>query len=129
VTITRGFSAQLLPWPKGYLDIQAVPAGASILVDGVERGAAPLVVETEPGPLHKVELKLPKYATYRADISAEAGNKTLVSGALTPLPGSIRVETSIAGVDVDLDPDSDQGSSSKAATPAVFDDVRPGAHV
>src|SRR5208337_2229515 len=64
VTITRGFSAQLLPWTKGYLDVQAVPAGALIVVDGVERGVAPLVVETEPGPLHKVELKLPKYETY-----------------------------------------------------------------
>src|SRR5208283_5916948 len=130
VTITRGFSAQLLPWTKGYLDVQAVPAGALIVVDGVERGVAPLVVEGEPGTPHRVELRKDKYEAYRVELSADAGNKVIFSEQLTGLPGSIRVETSIVGADVYLDPDTDQGGSNrKAVTPAVFDDVRPGAHV
>ena len=124
VTITRGSSAQLLLWKKGYLDVQAEPAGASIVVDGVERGLAPLVVEVEPGPLHQLELKLPKYKTYRTDVGAEAGNKVILSGRLTGLPGSIRVETSIAGADVDLD-----DNTQNAVTPAVFDNVPAGDHV
>ena len=130
VTITRGSNAQLLPWKKGYLDVQAVPAGASIVVDGIERGVTPLVVEVEPGTPHRVELRKDKYEVYRVELSADAGNKVTFSEQLTGLPGSIRVETSIAGAGVDLDPDTDQGGSSrKAVTPAVFENVRPGAHV
>jgi len=71
-----------------------------------------------------------KYEAYRVELSADAGNKVIFSEQLTGLHGSIRVETPIVGADVYLDPDTDQGGSNrKAVTPAVFDDVRPGAHV
>jgi hypothetical protein len=124
LTIVRGTSAPWLPWPKGYLEVQAIPAGATILVDGVDRGVAPRVVDVEPGMLHRVELTMQKYGPYRAEIRAEAGNKSLLAGALAPLDGSVRVETSIAGAEVTLD-DNEQS----AKTPAVFDKVRPGQHV
>ena len=124
VSITRGANTPYLPWPKGYLDVQAVPAGATIVVDGVERGVAPLVVDVEPGTLHHVELKLAKYQAYVSDIKGTAGDKTPLSGTLTPLPGSIRVETSIPDAYVELDESGQYGS-----TPFVFNNVEPGAHV
>jgi hypothetical protein len=88
VTITSGASTQWQPWTKGYVDVRSDPAGASIVVDGVERGVAPLIVEVEPGTLHQVELKKQDYVTYRGTASGEAGNKTLFSGTLTPVARS-----------------------------------------
>ena len=85
VTITSGASTQWQPWTKGYLDVRSDPSGAAIVVDGVERGAAPLIVEVEPGTLHQVELRKENYETYHGTVSGEAGNKTLFSGTLTPV--------------------------------------------
>ena len=124
ITIRRNETSDWLPWQKGYLDVQSVPAGSAILVDGEERGVAPLVVEVEPGTLHRVELKKDKYEEYLADIRADAGNKVIFSGRLMPLPGSIRVETSIAGAIVDLDDKAGFGE-----TPATFDNIPAGEHV
>jgi hypothetical protein len=83
VTITSGVSTQWQPWAKGYLDVRSDPAGATIVVDGVERGPTPLVIELEPGVVHRVELKMEHYETYNADLSQDAGSKTLFSPALT----------------------------------------------
>ncbi len=85
VTIASGAITQWLPWAKGYLDIQSDPVGADIVVDGLERGVAPLVVEVEPRIQHHVELKKLNYETYAADVSGDAGSKTLLSGSLTPI--------------------------------------------
>ena len=75
VTISRGTSTQWLPWPKGYLDVQAVPAGAAIVVDGLERGISPLVVEVDPGTPHHVQLKLDKFMVYSVDATAAEGRQ------------------------------------------------------
>ena len=88
VTIISGASTQWQPWAKGYLDVRSDPSGAAIVVDGVERGAAPLIVEVEPGTLHQVELRKQNYETYHAAVSGDAGNKTLFSGTLTPVASS-----------------------------------------
>jgi hypothetical protein len=123
VTVARVASTRYLPWPKGYLDVKAVPAGTTIVVDGVERGATPMVVDVEPGIPHHVQLKSEKYEPYTIDVSAAAGDKTRLAPALVGLPGSIRVETSIAGANVQLD----NGPSGK--TPFLFEGVQPGPHV
>ena len=131
VSVARGVSTPYLPWPKGYLDVQAVPAGATIVVDGVERGVAPLVVDVEPGTLHHVELRLAKHETYTSDVTAAAGDKTSLAPALVGLPGSIRVEISLAesantpvdNADVYLD-----DNSQHSLAPATFSDVRAGSH-
>ena len=122
VEVTRNGETKWLPWPKGYLVVQAEPADATIVVDGQERGAAPQVVDVEPGVLHRVELKRDKYVTYGADVSGAAGEKTEFAGRLTPLPGSIRVETSMPGALVHLDDDQ------FGTTPFVFENVQPGTH-
>jgi hypothetical protein len=102
--------------------VQAVPAGATIVVDGVERGVAPLVVDVEPGTPHHLELKHEKYETYVTDVSAVAGDKTPLVPALVGLPGSIRVETSIAGADVSLE-------GKRGTTPYLFENVPAGKHL
>jgi hypothetical protein len=132
VTVSRNAATSYLPWPKGYLDVQAVPAGATIVVDGVERGVAPLVVDVEPGTLHHVELKLAKYETYTGDVSAPAGDKTSLAPALLGLPGAIRVEISLAdaaNTTVDYADISLDDKSQHFPAPATFSNVRVGSHI
>jgi len=122
VVVLRNADTKWLPWTKGYLDVQADPADATVVVDGQELGSAPRVVEVEPGVLHRVELRKEKYTVYRSDVSQEAGEKTLLTGRLTPLPGSIRVETSLPGAYLNLDEDQN------GVSPYVFENVEPGPH-
>jgi hypothetical protein len=123
VTVTRGGSTPWLPWPKGYIDVHAVPAGATIVIDGVERGVAPLVVEVDPGRLHHVVLTRDKYQPYATDVSAAAADKIRLAPALVGLPGSLSVATSTPGVNVQLD------GGDWVATPFVFENVTAGTHL
>jgi hypothetical protein len=85
VTIASGVSTPWVPWVKGYLDVRSDPEGATIVLDGQERGAAPRVVEVEPGKLHHLELRKENYQAYRSDVSPDAGSKMLFSGSLAPI--------------------------------------------
>jgi hypothetical protein len=85
VTITTGAIAQWVPWAKGYLDVRSDPDGAAIVVDGQDRGVAPLVLEVDPGIKHHVELKKQDYETYGVEVNGDAGSKTLLAGSLTPV--------------------------------------------
>jgi len=130
VTIIRGASVQLLPWKKGYLALESDPEGVSVVVDDQDKGKTPVVVEVEPETLHRVEMKKEKYKAYHVALTTEAGDKRTFSGSLTFLPGTIKVETSIAGADVELDPSDDSADTSRTAvTPAVFGNILAGNHV
>jgi hypothetical protein len=122
LTIKRGETSRWLPWPKAYLVVESDPPEAKIFVDDKERGASPAVLEVEPGVLHKVELRREKYDTYRSDINVSLGDKTGLSAALTPHPGSIHVETSVSGATVSVD-----GGEWKD-TPCSFEGIAPGSH-
>jgi hypothetical protein len=80
-------------------------------------------VDVDPATPHHVQVKRDKYETYTTDVSAAAGDKTPLAAVLVGLPGSIQVETSIAGANVQLD----NGPSGK--TPFLFDKVQPGQHL
>jgi hypothetical protein len=110
------------PWAKGYLDVQSEPAGAMVIVDGTERGSAPLIVEVDPGVLHRVELKKDKYEPYLTEVSAAAARKVSVKPKLAGTPGSIQVNTIPPGATAYLDEDK------TLTTPGTFDGVLPGAH-
>jgi hypothetical protein len=122
LSIKRGETLRWLPWPKAHLVVESDPPEAKIFVDDKERGVSPAVLEVEPGVLHKVELQRDKYDTYRSDINVSLGNKTGLSAALTPHPGSIHVETSLSGAIVWVD-----GAGVKK-TPCTFDGLAPGSH-
>ena len=111
-----------LPWSRGYLAVSAAPAGALITVDGVAKGAAPQVVEVEPGVLHRLQVSRDTYFTYVADLSSAAGTKTVIAPELVSQPGSISVSTSIPGARVRVD------TSDWQDTPFVFEDVPAGVH-
>ena len=122
IEIQRNATFRWVPWPKGYLVVQSDPPAEQVVVDGVELGAAPLVVRVNPGALHRVELRKAKYELYRADLSAAAARKVSFEPVLVGKPGSIRVETTPAGANVHLDNDK------MLTTPCTFEGVMAGDH-
>ncbi len=122
IEIQRNATFQWRPWPKGYLHVQSVPLAATVIIDGTERGITPLIVELDPGVLHRVELRKEKYEPYFAEVTAAAARKSVYRPVLTGKPGSVSVDTIPSGATAHLDKDR------VLITPGTFEDVLPGAH-
>ena len=122
IEVQRNATFRWSPWPKGYLVIQPNPPDAEVLVDGSDRGAAPLIVAVDPEVPHRVELRKSNYEPYLADVNAAAARKVSFRPVLAGKPGSIRVETTPAGATAYLDKDK------TLTTPGTFEGVLPGAH-
>jgi hypothetical protein len=122
VLVERNRVTSCRPWTAGYLSVESDPPGASILVDGIEKGASPGVVEVEAGKSHLVELKMAKYQVASVEASAEAGTKNPIAVTLVLLHGSISIETDVPHADVLLD------GTIKGQSPCVFGNLTPGEH-
>jgi hypothetical protein len=122
VTIQRNASTPWMPWSKGYFSLESDPLDARVVVDGVDRGVAPLVIEVDPAVLHRVELRKDKYFDYRADLRALPARKVSFGPALDLKPGSIKVVTNPPGAQVRLD----DGEFTNA--PGTFNGVPAGTH-
>ncbi|MHB1318099.1 MAG: PEGA domain-containing protein, partial [Anaerolineae bacterium] len=57
---------------NGRLDVQAIPVGAAISIDGRAVGQAPLLLPVSPGS-HIVDLQADGYATYRLTVEVVCG--------------------------------------------------------
>src|SRR5262249_17256898 len=72
----QDLSATLQPsW--GTLKVIAVPAGASVMVDGKESGAAPATVEADSGVRH-VQISSPGLKTWESSVVGKAGEPVAI---------------------------------------------------
>lgn len=67
---------------KSYLEVDTTPSGARVLVDGTDRGAAPLSVPVEAGR-HIVECFLDGYKSSRDEVMVMPGGKQTLPVLLT----------------------------------------------
>jgi hypothetical protein len=123
ITIQRNTATPWMPWSKGYFLVESDPVDARVVVDGVDRGAAPLVVEVDPAILHRVELRKDKYYDYRAELRALPARKVSFEPTLDLKPGSITVVTNPPGAQLRLD----DGEFMDA--PGTFNGVPVGTHL
>ena len=122
LAVARNATSTWMPWKKGYLEVRSEVEGASVSVDGVARGVLPVVLELDPGVLHRLEVRKDKYELYLADVSAPAARKVSFEPPLTLKPGSLQVETTPAGAWVRLD------DGGMERTPFTFTGVPAGTH-
>lgn len=107
----------------GTLVVDSFPAGAMILIDGIERGKAPVSLAVAPGS-HQI---LAKSATGlgKATVQVALGQRHHAS---VPLefgtdPGYVDINTDPAGAQVVLD------GEARGRSPVSLDEVAPGEHV
>jgi hypothetical protein len=77
--------------PSGSLSVTTSPAGAAVLVDGVQRGISPATI---PGLLagnHTVLLKREGYQDFSAPVTITAGQTQTLTTTLSPAAGTAAV--------------------------------------
>jgi len=81
---------QLVP-EDGRLAVVSDPAGASVTVNGVFRGAAPLELDLAPGTTYEVRVSAAGHATFTTDVEISSGRRSEVRAELTMLSGEVRI--------------------------------------
>jgi len=77
----------------GFLSIMSFPSGASILLDGAEKGPTPRTLSgLEPGE-YALVLEKDGYTPYEKTVTISAGKPTMVTATLAPLYGSLRIQS------------------------------------
>jgi formylglycine-generating enzyme required for sulfatase activity len=107
----QSFAAALEP-ALGWLEIDSAPAGASVRIDGEERGTAPQRLQL-PAGLHQLELSAGG-RTWRSEVAVIAGQTVdlgRVELARVPPPRSVPVVAD-AGKTEDSRPSSDDAAST-----------------
>ena len=88
---------------SGVLDIMSEPAGATVTVNGVERGVTPLKVTGVPKGRAIVKFSLDGYEEAVRDLAVSAGDVQTLPVVLKGLPGTMRVTSIPDGARVYVD--------------------------
>lgn len=75
------------------LAVNSQPAGASILINGANRGITPANLDALPSGEVQVELRLNGFAPYRQAVKLTAGQRYTVNATLSAQPGTLKVAT------------------------------------
>lgn len=90
--------------PSGTLLVLTVPEGSTVLVDGQERGAAPVTIPDLPVGTHLVEARRTGYEGDSQTVEVQEGRQATVRVELrTAARGGLRVTSTVPGAEVLLD--------------------------
>ncbi len=116
----------------GWLLVRTTPPGASVLVDGVDRGQTPLSLRDVAYGTHRVEIRTSGYEPETHEVSLSAITTVAAISAqlspeagLTPAPrgrGSVFVDSRPAGARVLVN------DAAVGLTPVLVPDLAPGTH-
>ena len=107
---------------SGTVDCKTDPPGATVMVNGVERGVTPVVLSHIPKGLAAITVKLAGYREETRELRLTPGDRQTLALALKALPARLNVVSSPEQARVFLDDDY-QGK-----TPVTITSVAPGAH-
>lgn len=105
------------------LSFTSTPSGASVAVNGLNKGVTPCEVDQLPTGENTIVITLPGYARFEQKVRLQAGAAQRIEAALTPLPASFAIFSTPPGAKVYID---DQLAGQ---TPLTLDTVAPGMRV
>lgn len=82
------------------LTVETSPQGATVTLNGIQRGTAPCTLDQVPAGQVRLELALGGFAPYAADLKLVPGETRRVSATLDPIPAHLRIVTEPAGARV-----------------------------
>jgi len=110
--------------PSGTLNITSNPSGATILIDGNDRGRTPQSSLRVSTGQHRVEIRQNGYESYTQNVNVMRGRRTEISATLERSgQASIRLNSNFNGALVYID-----GVQHSATTPVDNISLRPGPH-
>ena len=107
---------------SGTVDCKTDPPGATVLVNGIERGTTPVVLSHIPKGVAAITVKLAGYREETRELRLTPGERQTLALALKALPARLNVVSSPEQARVFLDDDY-QGK-----TPVTLTSVVPGTH-
>ena len=107
---------------SGTVDCKTDPPGATVLVNGVERGTTPVVLSHIPKGLAAITVKLAGYREETRELRLTPGDRQTLALTLKALPARLNVVSAPEQARVFLDDDY-QGK-----TPVTITSVAPGTH-
>ncbi len=105
------------------LSVESKPPGAQVILNGAELGQTPCRQPRLAAGKHVLELALAGYNPYREEFSVKAGVEHKVNVTLTPLPGSLAVQTVPTGARIYLN------SQYRGDAPFATNGLPPGQYV
>jgi PKD repeat protein len=109
----------------GSIAITSSPAGAMVVVDGIHRGATPLILTEIPAGNHLVTLSFKGYDDWNHTISVGSGLMAAINAELEAtkeITGSLAVITDPPGADVSID------GNFKGVSPVTIQGLSEGMH-
>jgi hypothetical protein len=107
----------------GYMSVMSVPSGATVIVDGVSRGATPTTVSGLAAGTHTVRISLAGYADYEGTWAVNPGQTTQVAVTLaSPTTGTLSVTSTPGSANVAVD------DVARGKTPLTISGLDPGSH-
>jgi hypothetical protein len=85
------------------LEIESIPAGATVFVNGKNQGAAPLKLKDLPAGTYSVRFVMPKHLEVEKEVTIQPGKEGRVEARLEKNVGVIQVQTKPPGVEVRVD--------------------------
>jgi formylglycine-generating enzyme required for sulfatase activity len=109
---------KLQPAP-GLLELNSVPSGANVTLDGEFQGQTPLTVEITPGREHALAVSKPGYARYDDAVEMSSGARDKRSVTLKPQLGEVRLRISPESATVRIDGKPLEKGQRTISLPAV----------
>ncbi|MCX6698413.1 MAG: PEGA domain-containing protein, partial [Methanomicrobiales archaeon] len=129
VVITAGQTASVsailtAQQTTGSINAQSTPSGATIVLDGMNKGTTPATLTGISAGSHTVVLKKNGYTDYTTSVSVIEGKTASVSATLTgqQTTGSINAQSTPSGATIVLD------GMNKGTTPATLTGISAGSH-
>ncbi len=104
------------------LRVSTVPDGAEVLLNGVPRGAAPVVIERIPDGDVKLEVRADGYRTSLQELRLSAGDDESLEVRLDPMPASLQIVTIPSGARVYV------GDDFRGESPVTLEELPPGTY-
>ncbi len=109
--------------PEAILSLQTTPSGATVLIDGKERGKTPLEIRGLPGGVVNLQLSLQQYVDHSEQITLISGQHVRHYVTLNKKQGKLIVESVPSAARVEIDGDS------VGITPMRLEKVTFGEHI
>ena len=90
------------PRVEQFLDLDSVPSGATLTIDGKPAGTGPARVPVAANVKLHVAIALPAYQTYVTDVTVDPGARVVLRPSLMPAPAHLHVVTVPPGAEVTL---------------------------
>jgi len=106
----------------GSVNIESIPTGASIYLDGSHEGVTPKTISGVSVDSHTIIITKSGYEDYTKQVTVTAGETTPVNANLVEQTGAISVSSTPSGANIYLD------GSYKGTTPKTISGVSVGSH-